>query len=134
MSMVDFAAWRGNSYLPALGFDVRSRYFNVSNLGMKQLPTLEAAMQALRRPDMLVLFTEELSAGVLTLWHGINERGKVPQLSVSNTLASRGRGEEKPADKPDEEQLLALRHILAADVYLYGLARNLSCRPSTVTP
>jgi hypothetical protein len=103
-----------NPYLDVFGRNL--------SVGLADTGTAESrARRALLRPDMLVIFTEELPKGGLdVLWRSLNETHP-PKLRQMNTARHKP-GHE--AREPSTDELSALRSILAPDVALYQLARE----------
>merc|ERR1712032_903186 len=110
MSLVDFASLEG----------LRALYTNefghelpvVADLAVQKdgrLPTYERALEALTNPNMLLLFTEELSQTMpQALWHFLNETMPYgPTMPTRNT--------NPHAIDPDAWEVVVLQRVLALD-------------------
>ena len=132
MSLVDYAAYIGNVYTNRFDVDVstvttintelcdESDAARVRRRGRQ--PSLQMAQRALLRPDMLVMFTEDLSHGGLDpLWRLLNESSSsIKKLDehVGTRNAHHGQTVE-----PMPNETRALQSVLSSDVQLYSSVR-----------
>ena len=131
MSVVDYAALKGNVYTDMFDLVVstvttintelcdESDAARVRRRGRQ--PSLQMAQRALLRPDMLVMFTEDLSHGGLDpLWRLLNESSNsIEKLQhVGTRNAYHGQTVE-----PMPNETRALQMVLSSDVQLYSSVR-----------
>lgn len=118
MSVIDYASMylatytTPTHYVQHFGHDMGTIAFD--NKTFLRAPTIEHALRNLHMPNMMVLFTEELSVGGLEyLWRSVlHEEGPPPPFTVAN----RGNHHHAAQAANDTD---ALTRILALDIYIY---------------
>jgi len=128
MSVADYAAFYGNPYLTQFGVDVinvatdSTAFDSILQSENASFPqpynaSFDLALRALRQPNMVVLFTEDLSHGAMAqLWQSLNETMPVPKNTLVNPT--------NYTKVPDSQQTNMLRRILAPDIELYWRLRS----------
>jgi len=125
MTAVDYAAYRGNPYTEQFGVDVSKINDKCDEPDASRWPSLrpslERAQEALRRSDMMVIFTEDLSHdGLAPLWRSLNE-----SAHLMEELAQAGhRNGFTHQAKPTVNETRALQLVLSADVQLFNSVRT----------